>query len=321
MKRFVLIGSLSVLLSACGSEMESNSVSSSSVQEELQGPITDEFWEMIYTVPASWEKQISDAEQIFYYPEFGMLGVNYEAQKESLADPEERARFVDIYTAPLDNMTELDETEITVAGEPAYQYQFEGDMSGEKSRVTLVIFDYYEGVISFYLLEAEGQDYQAEFAETIDSIYLPGEWLADETPQELSFDGTTLVTEDFQITITDYEIIYPGDSGYEEIEAPRISFAFDLNIFESSETEYDSVKAWIRAFKIVQGDEENQLKSSLLKEPFQFVDVATKLQPGESISSFMVYELLDEELPVTLMALRDPYDREVYATYDYTILE
>lgn len=119
-----------------------------------------------------------------------------------------------------------------------------------------------------------------------------------------SFSDNVLVADDYTITITDYKIIQPGDTGNEYGEKPVIAFWYDTTNTSDSD-DIDASSAWISSFEAVQDNDPNRINeleiASLPDE--QFLDSQMeKIKSGGTVSNAEAYELDDLETPVTLIA-------------------
>lgn len=293
MKHWLILSTLSFLLVGCGGA--NNEATESSTKESVYIDENENYHlqGMTYSVPASWEQKVSDETRHYYYPEWGMLAVDYEEIDIALTDEAGREEFMSIYEDSVDEYELLSETRLMIADRPAYKFEFENKLSDTAFTATLVAFEYKEGIISLYLSEAAGKNvnYSAEFERMIQSIEL------ENVPVEVdgSFDGFHLVEEDFEITITGFEVIQADDG------TDRIIFNFDVTLTNNAaETTYNPVNTWIKSFRIYQGDRENELPFKALGDAKEQGIQLETLEVGQTVSSHMAYELTDLEMPVTL---------------------
>lgn len=136
-----------------------------------------------------------------------------------------------------------------------------------------------------------------------------------------SFSDGVLTTEGYTITITDYKVIQPGETGNEYGDVPVIAFWYDTTN-TGSESDINASSAWIMAFDAIQDNDPNvvnTLNMGLLPDS-QFLDSQTQtIKEGGTVSNAIAYELDDTTTPVTLVA-SDIMDGE-YGRQDFAIAE
>ena len=314
MKKGLLLSIFSCLLVGCGvtndnvesaDDIVSHSVSESSTVESVH--INEEkvvdytLQDITYSVPESWPQEVSNETRKYYYPEWGMLIIEYQETDATLDNDDDRADFLSDFEKSVDEFELLSESKRTVADRDAYEFEFENKLSNSEFATTLVAFDYKDGIVSIYLTESLGHevDYSTEFEAVIQSIELDPENGEESVSGE--FDGINLVVDDFELTITDYEIIPAKADGNENGDSDIIVFYFDVTLTnDAAETIYNPAKAWIRSFQVYQGDEENALTVHAQKVPKEMETQLKTIEVSETVSSMMSYELTDSETPVTL---------------------
>lgn len=119
-----------------------------------------------------------------------------------------------------------------------------------------------------------------------------------------SFADNVLTMDDYTITITDYKVIQPGETGNEYGDTPVIAFWYDTTNI-SSESDLSPSTAWIMVFEAVQDNDPNvvnTLSVGMLPDS-QFMDSQIQsIKIGGTVSNAIAYELDDTTTPVTLTA-------------------
>lgn len=130
-----------------------------------------------YSIPENWTEEISDENLKYYYPEEAMLMVAYMDLDDTLSNDEIRADFIEGYTSEFESYDLISESEITVAGKTAYQYDINNIMTDKEFENSLIIFDYDDGMIAFQMstLVDSDKDYSNEFESILNSIEFPDE--------------------------------------------------------------------------------------------------------------------------------------------------
>lgn len=136
-----------------------------------------------------------------------------------------------------------------------------------------------------------------------------------------SFADGVLTTDGYTITITDYKVIQPGETGNEYGDVPVIAFWYDTTN-TGSDSDINASSAWIMVFDAIQDNDPNvvnTLNIGLLPDS-QFLDSQTQtIKEGGTVSNAVAYELDDTTTPVTLVA-SDMMDGE-YGRQDFSITE
>lgn len=145
---------------------------------------------------------------------------------------------------------------------------------------------------------------------------------ADQTQADgPSFADNVLTMDDYTITITDYKVIQPGETGNEYGDVPVIAFWYDTTNI-SNEDGLNPMTAWILAFEAVQDNDPNAvntLEVGMLPDQ-QFLDSQMEeIKVGGTVSNAIAYELDDTTTPVTLTA-QDIMGTE-YGSQEFAIAE
>lgn len=287
---------------------------------------------MEYSIPEDWTEEAADENLKYYYPDEGMLMINYSELDATISNEEIRADFIEGVATSFDSFELISESEITVADTPAYQYNLNNVMEEKDFQTTLIVFDYGGGIISLFMatLSNSTEDYNDDFEKILDSINFTEKAMLEksestnETAQEeYYFDGTDLVTEDYKITITDHKVIQPGDIGNEYGDNPVIAFWYETTIMEGVEdSEYNPSLTWLMNFEAVQDNDPNLINTlnvgSLPDDAYLDSQLMT-IKPGGTVANAVAYELTDLETPVTLTAVENLFTDEKLGSYDYPI--
>lgn len=119
-----------------------------------------------------------------------------------------------------------------------------------------------------------------------------------------SFADGVLITDGYTITITDYRVLQPGETGNEYGDVPVIAFWYDTTN-TGSDSDINASSAWIMVFEAIQDNDPNvvnTLNMGLLPDS-QYLDSQTQtIKVGGTVSNAIAYELDDTTTPVTLVA-------------------
>lgn len=234
-KVFWLVLSVASVLGACSTDKvdggSQNSSSNAVATEEVSTTETnsvDENYKVYsinsleYSIPESWTEEVSDENLKYYYPEDGMLMVDYSDTDGTISNSVSRASFVEGFTSGLESFDIISETEITVGGTTAYQYNLNNEISNEEYETSVVVFDYYDGIISLFMAKESNsdEDYSNEFENILSSIELTDE--VDEEVEEIVEEsagkeivlGEPIELGEYTLTIQKYSlgVDYEGDS-------------------------------------------------------------------------------------------------------------
>lgn len=127
---------------------------------------------------------------------------------------------------------------------------------------------------------------------------------SQEQESEPSFADNVLTMDDYTITITDYKVIQPGETGNEYGEKPVIAFWYDTTNVSDTDG-LNPMTAWIMTFEAVQDNDPNAVNTlNVASLPDQqFLDSQMQdIKVGGTVSNAVAYELDDTTTPVTLTA-------------------
>lgn len=144
---------------------------------------------------------------------------------------------------------------------------------------------------------------------------------ASSEASKATFANSVLTTDGYTITITDYKVIQPGETGNEYGDVPVVAFWYDTTN-TGSDSNINASSAWIMVFEAIQDNDPNvvnTLNIGMLPDS-QFLDSQTQtIKEGGIVSNAISYELDDTSTPVTLVA-RDIIDGE-YGRQEFPIAE
>lgn len=219
-KKFLSILFVSLFfLSACGGSEEPNTSETTQIEEEVVQE-TDENYndyflnDMKYTVLDSWTEDISDENLKYYYPENGMLMVSYSDEDGTISNNVSRSTFMDGFSESFESFDIISESEKTIAGKTAYQFEIDGVLNNEEIKITLIVFDYDEGIMLLVMGTYEGSDkdyYSSDFENVLNSIEFPEQTAEkEEVEEETEGDGIILGEpidlDEYTLTIQNYKL-------------------------------------------------------------------------------------------------------------------
>ncbi len=137
----------------------------------------------------------------------------------------------------------------------------------------------------------------------------------------ITFSDGVYTSDEYTITITDYKVIQPGETGNEYGDKPVIAFWYDTTNV-ASDTALNPSTAWMLVFEAVQDNDPNAVNTlnvGMLPDD-QFLDSQLQdIKVGGTVSNAVAYELDDLTTPVTLTA-QDMFGT-VYGSQDFTVAQ
>lgn len=175
-----------------------------------------------YSILESWIEEVSDENLKYYYPEDGMLMVAYTKINDIISNEESREEFLDGFTSSLESFELVSESEIMINNIKAYRYDLNIVTSNQEFQTSLVIFDCYNGIASFYMTTSKdsGTDYSNEFENILNSIEITDnedkeiEEIAEESTEKVIVLGKPIELGEYTLTIQKYSlgVDYEGDN-------------------------------------------------------------------------------------------------------------
>lgn len=140
----------------------------------------------------------------------------------------------------------------------------------------------------------------------------------------IGFDGQTLITNNFTVDITDYQVFKAGEEFGEynnNTDREIITFWFDITVHEDSEAEaHDTWGSWPYLMEVNQGEKFLFEVTSPVDYDYD-EDYDDLIKRGETVSRIISYELRDLEKPVQLhpdpsSIYNDPHE---YGFHEYPL--
>ena len=290
--------------------------------------ITHELNQVEYQVADTWTETNSTETIKYYYPDHGMLMSSYlDLEGESLSEESSRSMFIDGFTNGLDDAFNISETKISIDNSDAYRYDMNVRIEEALVDLSLVAFDYKKGAMIFvmYTDSKSGSDYSLDFKKVLDTIELPEDTIVEDEIEiaEYYFDGIDLVAEDFTITVTDYKVLQPGETGNDYGSEPVLAFWFDITVYDHvTNKEYNPNTAWLFSFEAIQDNNPNAINTiriGSLPDSAHRESQRQTIKPGGTVSSSISYKLSDLETPVTLIAYDSRILGEELGQFDYPV--
>ena len=262
-----------------------------------------------YSIPESWTEKISSETQKFYYPEDGTLIIDYVKSDFSFTNEESRLQFINGVISGFDSYESesISESEITVAGARAYQYDMNATISGEEYKLTLVFFDYFNGLTSLLMgtLRDSDKDYSKEFENILSSISISDEFLeAQAQAQEAAeaqaiadaqINDETKIVLGRPITIGDYEVTVQSIGKGTDYEGNSILV---INYDFTNNSNREKMASFAVNFTAYQNGIESD--SFLLSDDVDLGIGQKKIKPGTTITGVQTGAALVDDSLVTI---------------------
>lgn len=121
----------------------------------------------------------------------------------------------------------------------------------------------------------------------------------------IGFDGETLITKNFTVDITDYQVFKAGEEIGEyknDTDQNIITFWFDANVNEDSESEtYATAAVWMYIMEVKQEESQIYITTPPVDYDVSYEeDYHDLINRGEKVSRVVSYALTDLEKPVQL---------------------
>lgn len=262
-----------------------------------------------YSIPESWTEKISSETQKFYYPEDGALMIDYVKSDGSFTNEESRLQFINGVISGFDSYESesISESEITVAGARAYQYDMNATISGQEYKFTLVLFDYFNGLTSLYMgtLRDSDKDYSKEFENILSSISISDEFLeAQAQAQEAAeaqaiadaqINDETKIVLGRPIAIGDYEVTVQSIGKGTDYEGNSILV---INYDFTNNSNREQMASFAVNFTAYQNGIESD--SFLLSDDVDLGIGQKKIKPGTTITGVQTGAALVDDSLVTI---------------------
>ena len=252
-----------------------------------------------YSIPESWTEKISSETQKFYYPEDGALMIDYVKSDGSFTNEESRLQFINGVISGFDSYESesISESEITVAGARAYQYDMNATISGQEYKFTLVLFDYFNGLTSLYMgtLRDSDKDYSKEFENILSSISISDEFLEAQAIADAQINDETKIVLGRPITIGDYEVTVQSIGKGTDYEGNSILV---INYDFTNNSNREQMASFAVNFTAYQNGIESD--SFLLSDDVDLGIGQKKIKPGTTITGVQTGAALVDDSLVTI---------------------
>nr|WP_319216132.1 DUF5067 domain-containing protein [uncultured Trichococcus sp.] len=262
-----------------------------------------------YSIPESWTEKISSETQKFYYPEDGALMIDYVKSDGSFTNEESRLQFINGVISGFDSYESesISESEITVAGARAYQYDMNATISGQEYKFTLVLFDYFNGLTSLYMgtLRDSDKDYSKEFENILSSIsisdgFLEAQAQAQEEAEaqaiaDAQINDETKIVLGRPITIGDYVVTVQSIGKGTDYEGNNI-LVINYDFTNNSDTE--QMASFAVNFTAYQNGIETD--SFLMSDDIDLGIGQKKIKPGTTITGVQTGAVLEDDSVLTI---------------------
>lgn len=170
MRSFIIAMCLGIgLLAGCGEEKQEEKK-----QEEQKSVDFQEvdFHGYSFSVPEDWEKGENTEDVQYFYPETGMLLIQFSPiEGESILDKTVQQEFTKGFGESYENFELIQESMVKVAGQEAYQQVVNLTSNDADWQSTMVTYDCQDGWTTFAMFAVQGEDsYTNEFEAILDSI-------------------------------------------------------------------------------------------------------------------------------------------------------
>ena len=252
-----------------------------------------------YSIPESWTEKISSETQKFYYPEDGALMIDYVKSDGSFTNEESRLQFINGVISGFDSYESesISESEITVAGARAYQYDMNATISGQEYKFTLVLFDYFNGLTSLYMgtLRDSDKDYSKEFENILSSISISDEFLEAQAIADAQINDETKIVLGRPITIGDYEVTVQSIGKGTDYEGNSILV---INYDFTNNSNREQMASFAVNFTAYQNGIETD--SFLMSDDIDLGIGQKKIKPGTTITGVQTGAVLEDDSVLTI---------------------
>lgn len=159
-----------VALAGCGKARGGMNVKTVKEPEELEETQLQGY---TFGIPESWEEGDDSSEDtMFYYPDQAAIMVSYQDSDVDLSDDVQREQFAEGVGSGFEKFKLVDESEITVCDEAAYEFDMNARISGEDYSVQMISIPTGTGILCFMfgVLQDSDYDYSEQFDQIVESI-------------------------------------------------------------------------------------------------------------------------------------------------------
>lgn len=169
----MLTGMLAASVTACEGSGEVSVNEQEVVSSESKSMLDYSLNGYSFSVPDTWEEGDSDNNALYFYPDTGMLMVQFSPiEGEDIMDSAVQQEFTQGLSQSYENFELTNESTVQVMGEDAYQQVISLTNNGTNYQSTMVTLNCSGGWMTFALFEPEGSEgnYSEDFTSILSSI-------------------------------------------------------------------------------------------------------------------------------------------------------
>lgn len=157
------------LLAGCGEEKQEEKKQEEEKSVDFQEV---DFHGYSFLVPEDWEKGENTEDVQYFYPETGMLLIQFSPiEGESILDKTVQQEFTKGFGESYENFEVIQESTVNVAGQEAYRQVMNLTSNDADWQSTVVTYDCRGGWMTFAMFAVQGKDFYSEdFEAILDSI-------------------------------------------------------------------------------------------------------------------------------------------------------
>lgn len=169
----MLTGMLAASVTACGGSGEVSVNEQEIVSSESKSMLDYSLNGYSLSIPDTWEEGASDNNALYFYPDTGMLMVQFSPiEGEDIMDSAVQQKFTQGLSQSYENFELTNESTVQVMGQDAYQQVISLTNDGTNYQSTMVTFNCSGGWMTFALFEPDGSegDYSEDFTAILNSV-------------------------------------------------------------------------------------------------------------------------------------------------------
>lgn len=178
-----LAGLLAVSATACGGTGEVSVDEQKVVNSESESTLDYSLNGYSFSVPDTWEEGDSNDSTFYFYPDTGMLMVQFsQIEGEDIMDSAVQKEFTQGLSQSYENFELTNESTVQVMNEDAYQQIINLTNNETNYQSTMVTFNCSGGWMSFALFEPEGSEgaYSEDFTAILNSVKAESSAISEE---------------------------------------------------------------------------------------------------------------------------------------------
>lgn len=243
------------------------------------------------------------------YVTSGNFGWRISETEASITNEVSRTQYINGVVSGFDSYESesFSESEITVAGTKAYQYDMNATISGQELKFTLVLFDYSNGIGSLYMstLIDSDKDYSKEFENILSSINISDEVLEAQAQAQAAAEAQAIADAQINdatkivlgraITIGDYVVTVQSIGKGTDYEGNNI-LVINYDFTNNSDTE--QMASFAVNFTAYQNGIETD--SFLISDDIDLGIGQKKIKPGTTITGVQTGAVLEDDSVLTI---------------------